>query len=220
MKSFKYWKRQEVQKTFGLKRVKKMALLNEWLDVDVQSIKNKEREQIEELRVYLSEHVIDWNEATLKFLFLGPFVRLVNFHSDYYNPFLEYKLTAKIDKEEVSGNVDFMVAQGEQIPEAPFFCLHEYKPEEGTSNDPFGQLLIAMVAAQQVNEKMGLKMPIYGAYVLGRYFNFVLLDKKQYILSPSYDATQTDIFEIFAILRKTKMYIDDFILNVLQNIST
>jgi len=50
------------------------------------------------------------------------------------------------------------------------FCLHEHKPEEGMSNDPYGQLLIVMIAAQQVNLKIGLDIPVYGLYNLGRYF--------------------------------------------------
>lgn len=140
LKSFKYWKRQEVQTAFGLKRVKKMNLLEDWQKVDVTTISNKEKERIEELRLDLKGYVINWNEAALKFFFLGPFIRLINFYSDYYNPFLEQKLTVKIGEEEASGNVDFIIAKGEQIPEAPIFCLHEYKPEDGASNDPFGQL--------------------------------------------------------------------------------
>ncbi len=49
LKSFKYWKRQEVQDTFGLKRVFDMPLMREWLEVDVQTISANERTQIDEL---------------------------------------------------------------------------------------------------------------------------------------------------------------------------
>ncbi len=213
LKSFKYWKRQEVQKVFGLKRMRKMDEMSNWLNVDITSIAANKKIQIEALRAYLFEHVTDWNEATLKFLFLGPFMQLVNFHINNYNPFLEYPLKATVGDDETSGKVDFMVAQGEQIPEAPFFCLHEYKPEEGTSNDPYGQLLVAMVAAQQENQKQGLDVPIYGTYVLGRMFHFVILQGKEYMNSKAYDATQEDIFEIFVILSKVKKYIQSTILS-------
>ena len=208
LKSFKYWKRQEVQNAFGLKRVFEMPLMEEWLDVNINTLTNKERERIEELRLELARFGTDWNEATLKFLFLGPFIRLVNFHVGIYNPFLEHTLVAKIGDDIASGKVDFMVARGEQIPEAPYFCLHEYKPEEGTSNDPYGQLLIAMMAAQQANQAIKLDVPVYGMYNLGGIFYFVILNKKEFMRSKPYAAVEKDIFEVFLILRKTRGFIE------------
>jgi len=138
---------------------------------------------------------------------LGPFLLLVNFHSSQYHPFLERTLSVKIGEETATGIVDFLIAQGEQIPKAPYFCLHEYKPEEGVSNDPFGQLLIAMVAAQQANELVGKQLPIYGAFIIGRNFYFVILEDKQYAVSDIFTATQTDILDIYLILQKVKKHI-------------
>lgn len=210
LKSFKYWKREEVQKTFGLQRVFKMSLMEEWLDVDASQIDGGTRKELERLKNELAIFSTDWNEATLKFLFLAPFIRLVNFHIGIYHPFLEHSLTVNIGKDTASGKIDFMVAQGEQIPTMPFFCLHEYKPEEGTSNDPYGQLLIAMVAAQQENKKNGLGIPIYGMYNLGSVFFFLILNDKQYMRSKAYVAAEDEIFEIYSILRKSRSYIEKF----------
>lgn len=206
MKSFKFWKWEEVQDTFGLKRTKQSAPMQDWLTVDRSTLTNEEKEELENLRSYLDDHLTAWNEAALKMLFLGPLMRLVNFHHAFFNPFMEHKLTAKVGTETTSGLVDLMVARGEQIPKTPIFCLHEYKPEEGTSNDPYGQLLIAMVAAQQVNVEAGHDTPIYGTYVLGGNFYFVILDGVEYGRSQPYIATQDDIFDLFLILRKTKVY--------------
>ncbi len=203
LKSFKYWKREEVQDTFGLKRVFKMPLMGNWLDVKQELINETEKQELEQLKEELNIYGSDWNEAALKFFFLGPLMRLVNFHGKVYHPFLEHTLTAYIGKNTTSGKVDFMVAQGEQIPKAPYLCLHEYKPEEGTSNDPYGQLLIAMVAAQQANQKVGLSIPVYGLYNLGSIFYFVLLNDKNYMRSSPYVANE-DIFDIFKILRRAK----------------
>lgn len=207
LKSFKYWKRQEVQDTFGLKRVFSMPLMQEWLEVDVATIPSNKKEQIEQLRSELARFGTDWNEATLKFLFLAPFIRLVNFHVGIYNPFLEHRLEAKVGNDTTSGKIDFMVARGEQIPTAPYFCLHEYKPEEGTSNDPYGQLLIAMIAAQQANEAIELNIPVYGMYNLGSVFYFVILNGKEYMRSTLFDASVEDIFNIFLILKKARDFI-------------
>lgn len=208
MKSFKYWKRQEVEETFDLSRLSEMDLLTEWLKVNHQSITEKEREAIIELRQLLKKFIISWNKAELKFHFLGPFMGLIKLYSDKYNSFVERSLTAIIGNETSSGNIDFLVAAGEQIPRVPYFLLHEYKPEEGTSNDPIGQLLIAMIAAQQANHQKEINFPIYGSYVIGRNFYFVVLNQKEYALSDAYTATQDDIFDIFSIFKKTKAYID------------
>lgn len=211
MKSFKYWKRQEVQKAFGLKRVKTMALMDDWLNVDIQILTHEEKEYIEGLRRDLKKHLIRWNDVALKFFFLGPLLRLVSLHSSIYNIFSKENLIVKLGDGEANGEIDFMVAQGEQIPEAPLFCIYGNKSEKDSNNDLFGQLLIAMIASQQANEKVGLKVPIYGCYALNHLFYFSVLDEKTFSLSKPYNATQFDIFEIFAILRKTKTYINKIV---------
>ncbi|MEZ4887851.1 MAG: hypothetical protein R3E32_24195 [Chitinophagales bacterium] len=38
MKSFKFWKRYQVQEAFGLKKVEKLDRLIDWLNVDVSVI--------------------------------------------------------------------------------------------------------------------------------------------------------------------------------------
>jgi hypothetical protein len=80
------------------------------------------------------------------------------------------------------------------------------------SKDPLGQLLIAMVAIQQANEEMNLHFPIYGAYVVGQFFYFVILNKKVYSKSEPYVASkEKEIFDVFCILNKVKDYIDAII---------
>ncbi|MEO0416295.1 MAG: hypothetical protein AAF226_15215 [Verrucomicrobiota bacterium] len=49
---------------------------------------------------------------------------------------------------ELSGEVDAVVAKGRYEPVAPYFCLHEYKPEKGRDLDPAAQVLSAMLAAR------------------------------------------------------------------------
>jgi len=123
LKAFKYWKREEVQDAFGLKQVFSMALMEEWLNVDAQTVPQDARSELEDLKLELLQFATDWNEATLKFFFLSPLMRLVNFHVGIYNPFLEHSLSATIGEDKASGKVDFMVAQGQQIPKAPFFSV-------------------------------------------------------------------------------------------------
>ncbi len=63
------------------------------------------------------------------------------------------------------------------------------------TGEPIGQLLIAMVGARQQNAEM---FPLYGCYVLGRNWFFVVLDEQQYAVSKAFDATQDDIFGIYS----------------------
>jgi len=102
-----------------------------------------------------------------------------------------------------------MVATGKSRPKEPFFFLHEYKPQHPSKkNDPLGQLLIAMVAAQAKNDN---QHPIYGALVEGRIWYFVVLQGTEYSVSSGSNAATNDIFQIYAILCKVKDYINEIL---------
>jgi hypothetical protein len=89
----------------------------------------------------------------------------------------------------------------------PYFFIHEYKQESKRgSTDPKGQLLSEMLVAQVRNEG---KMPVYGCYVLGRSWFFVILNGKEYAVSNAYNASDDDIYTVIAILRKVKEYIQN-----------
>lgn len=216
-KSFKYWKTQEVEDVFGIQPAKDKTQMEQWESADC-AISKREKETIITLQNHLISKVKYWNEAALKFYFLGPFISMIQYDTDRYNSFLEHTLKVKInDAITISGNVDFLVATGKQIPKIPFLTLHEYKPEPNISTDPQGQLLISMVAAQKANAKKGLHYPLYGVYVTGRFWFFVILNGGQYIESLAYDATQKDIFKIFCMLQKAKEFINAEVDSLLKN---
>lgn len=135
-------------------------------------------------------------------------MNLVDFYTENYSTFLERHLSIQIEQETTTGKVDFMVASGHQVPKAPYFCLHEYKAEDNTTGDTSGQLLIAMVAAQYANLAIEKDIPIFGAFIIGRNFYFMVLKGKEYAFSDVFPATRKAVFEVFLILRKVKDYID------------
>ncbi|MEM9848692.1 MAG: hypothetical protein AAF847_12430 [Bacteroidota bacterium] len=207
-KSFKYWKTQEVEEVFGIAPAKDKSKMEDWENATFEHTEAEQKELIS-LQNHLIAKVKYWNEAALKFYFLGPLIRMVQYDTERYNSFLEQKLKIKINEEiEISGNIDFLVATGKQIPKTPFFTLHEYKPEPNISTDPQGQLLIAMLAAQRENKQLGIEYPLYGVYVTGRLWFFLILAGNQYVESLAYDATQADLFQIFSMLKKAKVYIE------------
>jgi hypothetical protein len=197
-KPFKNWLYDDVEQAFGLTRLYKHHLWTEFetLQLDKQ---HKYIPAIEELRETLFTYVDSWNEDELKFMFISPFINLVKYVSNNYKVFTQRSMSVKYENgtKTTSGNVEFMLAKGKQTPKKPFFFLHEYKQENRRDNDPLGQLLIAMVAAQTQNAD---NQTLYGCYVSGRSWFFVVLENKEYAVSNAFNATNNDIFQIFAIL--------------------
>jgi len=52
---------------------------------------------------------------------------------------------------------------------------------------------------------------LYGAYVRGRMWHFVLLDAKQYAVHSGFNATQEEIINIFGVLQNTKKILDQLL---------
>jgi hypothetical protein len=202
-KSFKYWITQDLHEQFDLKVLPSSSLLDEWLSA--QSIITKEETaRLEELRQNLLQNADNWNEEELKMMFIGPLLESVKIKGENFRTFYDRSINVNVNDIPLSGTLDMVVATGFQVPKKPFFCVHEYKQELKRDNDPKGQLLVEMIALQAINQS---ENPIYGCYVLGRNWFFVVLKDKQYAISDAFVATQEDIFAIFKMLKKVKEYI-------------
>jgi hypothetical protein len=202
IKPFKDWLYEDVAKEFSLTRTRLEAL--DALDkAEYEPPHSFTSVYIETLKNNLNEYVDSWNEDELKMLFIAPFIALADFNSPYYKVFTQRTLKVKYSNDTLitEGRVDFMLAAGIQTPKKPHFFLHEYKPEKKRENDPLGQLLISMLASQKLNQD---KKPVYGIYVTGRFWFFVILDGKKYAVSKSYSAEDEEIYKIFAMLLKLK----------------
>ncbi len=200
-KSFEKWNRDELTQVFDLQRLKVMPQLQEWLAYSSPVSKPQEA-LLRELQERLASNIDAWNEEELKFKFISFIVNMANLDTDVSTSFLDRKISAVVQGYTMSGVVDFLVATGFVEPQEPFFFLHEYKKERGRDNDPLGQLLAAMLTAQELNKIEGRKPhPIYGCYVVGRMWFFVVLDGLNYSVSQEYSATQDAIFGIVSALR-------------------
>ena len=107
--SFKNWIADEVERTFGVRRTKRSPLLDRWLAAEPE-ISEFHRRSVENLRQDAEDNIDAWNEAALKFFFIGPIVSLVDFNEEDYHGFLEQTLYLETDKGAARGNVDFLVA--------------------------------------------------------------------------------------------------------------
>ncbi len=84
--------------------------------------------------------------------------------------------------------------------------VQDSQKEQEPPNDPLGQLMIAMIAAQLINND---KNPVYGAYVIGRHWYFVVLEGLNYAVSVGHNAAKyEDLKSILGILKNTGTIID------------
>ncbi|MCP4395995.1 MAG: hypothetical protein GY801_01615, partial [bacterium] len=199
MKEFSKWTLEEVEESFQLTPVKHNQALNHWETAELD-VTPQENAELLALCERLREYVHDWNEEELKIHFIGGLVNLVGYLHKEYQAFFERRLSVNINNERLSGTVDCIIAAGRRSPKQPYFCLHEYKPQRHKAPDPWGQVLIAMVAAQKLKQN---DRPVYGAYVMGRNWYFVVLHGMTHVGSLAYDATkEDDLRQIFKMLNE------------------
>jgi hypothetical protein len=202
-KSFEKWKSEEVEEEFGVvRKFDNPPFLTDFLRVTIEQTE-EEKVILERLQTRLLRMADAWNEFDMSINFIGQVLNLIDYQEEKYRTFFNHTLKANMNNKDISGRVDAMLAKGRQIPKTPIFFLQEYKQESNPNGDPMGQLLIEMLVAQHLNNEP--EGEIYGCYIVGRNWFFVVLNGKEYAVSDAYVATQADLFEIVAILKKVKV---------------
>lgn len=202
--NFKEWTLDKMDELLGLRQVNSLTSLTQWLSFDYQ-INELEKTYLIQLRNNYLIGGDDWNEVELENKMISPLIVLTGIDSRAFAYFLERELSATVGEYELSGKVDGMIASGFRSPKKPFFCLQEYKRQTDPDGDPRGQCLIAMLAAQTLNQN---KHPIYGCYVIGRSWYFMALQAREYAISNVYACTNDEIFDIFRIIKGLKHLIE------------
>ena len=219
-KAFRDWKFEEVELTFGIEQTYDHPLLTDWLSV--KEMPNEEDSRmLEKLRFKLARSINTYNEEELKMAFIAPFLYLIPFERTGLRFFADRPFSFEYGQDETgtpliaAGRIDWLLAEGRQDPREPRVFLHEYKREVEATGDPLGQLLIAMVGAQRGNAQRGNvqrqnteAFPLYGCYVLGRNWFFVILEDQQYAVSRAYDATQEGIYGIYSAMYEVQRRVE------------
>ena len=196
---------------FNLMQVNSLPLLEDWVNVssDVTEI---EKINLLDLQESLRFNVHDWNEAELTTNFIGPLFQKVKIFSHKYNFYsirdLEGQAMGNSGEWRLYGKPDGMIAGGRRSPKKPYFMFNEYKKDTDSEGDPAGQALGAMLIGQEINNK---KRPIFGCYVIGQSWNFMVLNLNEYAISATYSTLRPDIYLVFNILKKLKVYIEQFV---------
>ena len=206
----------EMMDEFGLTRLKNQPTLamSAWLDVANALLDAHQQYFFEEILNEAQVSIEGWNEEELKMQFISPLFLITGLkNTDKYRVFYERILTATIENKSLSVKIDYMIATGKlDLFKNPYFYFQEYKPQRRPSGDSMGQLLQAMMIAQAKNNN---GKPIYGCEIMGKDWNFVILEGKTYCISKSYDCTErVELLQIISILRhfkhilETKLLVD------------
>ena len=210
MKTFRDWKFEEVELTFDIERVFEHPLLADWLSA-TSNPSEEDKRILDKLRDKLFRSVDTYNEEELKYFFITPLLSLVPFEEHGMRPFMDRPFSFEYGQSEAgealvaSGKIDWLLAKGRQDPREPRVFLHEYKKEVEASGEPLGQLLIAMVGAQRQNTD---SIPLYGCYILGRNWFFVVLEEHQYVVSNAFNAASDDIFRIYSAMHEVQRRVE------------
>jgi hypothetical protein len=194
----------EVLERFNIEKNEFCETLDDWMNA-TDVLDDFEQRLLSEVIKDIKRAGRDWNEEELKmnFIALVFFVAKMNVPK-VMQVFYERKLSGEVDGVPISVKVDGMIASPTNAnrPKMPYFFLQEFKRSLGDDHDPEGQMLAAMLLAQEINKD---GKPIYGCWLQGKFWNFTTLIKRNYCVSKTYDASNMeDLYQIVFILRKLK----------------
>ncbi len=200
--TFKQLTRNLLKKRFGMTLLDNHEIWDNWYNLSKnQSISVVEEQCLMLLQKALKKRSSSWNEYELSEWFIGPVLALIEFNSEYITLFANRDIFAVVQDCELSGRPDVLISSGIDSPEIPYFCFHEYKQQTDPNGNPQTQLLGAMLTAQALNNN---EKPVYGVYIIGYDWTFVVLHGNEWYESKAYHATDEEIFDIFKILKALK----------------
>ncbi len=205
--NFKDWDLDGLDAAFDLRQelAAEFDLVPEWEKLaNTMELTDFETQTLFNLQQPLAWSGRAWNGFELENKFISPLIMTAQFDNRKMGYFLERPLSGIIGDYELSGTVDGIIASGFRSPQMPYFCFHEYKRSIENQGSPDAQVLAAMLVAKELNQN---KLPIYGLFVIGVDWNFVVLKDRQYCISKTYHADDDEVFAIFKMMKALKKII-------------
>ncbi len=202
---FQTAKYDDLVKIVNLTAQKEVYIFEEWFNFNYSLSIDEENfliELIDKHRDILSSYI----EEELKMEFIAFLLGKIRFRTKNKRGFYDRPLKAVINNVPFNGKTDFMVASGIHEPQKPYFFIQEFKQTKH-SVDAHHQLLAEMLVALALN-KTNL---IRGAFIVGRNWNFMILEKiaensYQYFISKSLDSLDFDgLKQIYICLQAVKL---------------
>lgn len=181
-----------------IREVMDYSVFEDWFRFDY-SLNPEEEAFLEDLLTRNLRFVDTYLEEELKAQFIIPLLNKVNFFHGQARGWYERPLQARINEVLLHGRTDYMVARGIETPREPYFFIQEYKQELGDRH-PKNALLAEMMVALELNGGSQMR----GAYVIGKSWTFVLLNKEsehRYEYFRSQDFSAIKISELQGIYR-------------------
>ncbi len=204
------WSEAELIQTFHLKRIvgRTTPRMDAWLNAALPMFNVVEAANFEAIYQKAVVKIAGWSEEDLKMKFISFVLELGNItEGDNFVSFFERILEAEVEGHWLKVKTDFVVAKGLlNLMQAPYFHIHEYKPQLNPKGEPMAQLLEAMLIAEEMNKN---GKPVYGCEIIGAICRFVILEGKDYCVSESFDCTKRhDLMQIIGILRQFRMILE------------
>jgi hypothetical protein len=197
----------EVIERFDIEKKENCETLNEWMNVSGE-LNDTEQLLLSDICRDMKIVGRDWNEEELKMNFVAIIFYIAKINvSKKIQLFYERRMSGEVENIPISVKVDGMIASPTNAnrPRNPYFFLQEFKRSLGDDHDPEGQMLAAMILAQEINKD---GKPIFGCWLQGKNWNFTTLSGKDYCVSQQFDATDIkDLYQIIFIFRKLKALI-------------
>jgi hypothetical protein len=201
--SFDEWNQKLIENTFDLVEVDELPFLKNLISYKFEPNKFEENYLKSLQNNYLEFGGDDWNDREVMGKMISPIIVSSEIQNKRFSYFLEREISADVDRFQLFGKLDGMIATGFSSPQLPYFCLHKSKSDE----DSKGQVLIAMLVAQKLNDNKK-PIPIYGSYIIGRNWYFMVLEGNKYAISNDYSCVDDEIFDIFRILKSLRVQIE------------
>ena len=209
------WREGELIKAFQLTRIVtyQTPLMKDWLDVQPPDLNVGEQYSFDKTFTKVEQNITGWNEEDLKIKFIGPVLELGHISDEGgVIGYFDKTISAVVDGIKLVVKSDFMLAKGLlDVFETPYFHFQEYKPYKNPSGDSMAQLLEAFLIAQEKNQN---GKPLYGVDIMGKNWQFVTMEGREYCISKSLDVTDKDeLLKIISILRKFRYILETRLLD-------
>ena len=183
----------QLKNLVDIKKIFNRVIFDKWFNNDIK-LNNDVTEFLKNLLDKKGELISSFNEEDLKMQFIAPILNHINFimMDREIRFFSEESLSYEAKNFIFNGEPDFFIARGLEIPEKPYFFIQEFKRSEKNGN-PRPQLLAELISAVELNSWKTIK----GAYIVGNYWTFVILeklgkDKYQYFTSEDFNSAKID----------------------------
>ena len=195
----------KLKKIVNIKHIFKKGKFDSWFTYKYV-LSDEENVFLEDLITNNRLSLARYNETKLTAKFIAPILNKVNFDSEEFTDWYGCKINCKLNDHSLSGEPDYIVATGIDVPEKPFFFLQEYKRAINPTGNPQDQVLAAMLAAMTLNNTNTIR----GGYIIGRLWNFITLEKLEngnyeYFVSNGFDCLKfIDLKQIYINLQAVK----------------